>query len=774
VYTAGDAPGRHSVLATEHRPAYHKNNRKPKVDTALVHIREGSDDEPSGAAQYDTARLRVGDRYYIDRALTLTALGPADQDWLWIRTANDDKASTAASFFSFTLLDSAVVAVAYDRRGTTLPDWLQGWPEAPQGIGVSDTEASPLRVFYQTQGPGPVALGGNLAGGAVGAQSMYVVLLLASAALAPTTISVTPATVTLAPGETAQFSASFRDQLGRPIGGETVWAATGGSITAAGAYTAGDVAGTYQVTATEQATGLADTAQVTIQAPPPSGTGDLEVTSSTTGEDLDPDGYTVTVDGTSSQAIGITGSVSFTDLAAGDHAVQLSGLAANCTVSGLNPRTITVSDGGLASTTFTVSCSSSTDFPGGFVEPATSTEARAKLTSAELANLLPPAGGTFRFPAPYNTEAVRLTDVDDCAATDCVDYVGYSYWRNMNNHVGQNDILIFLGLSNTIELFTYNKLTDAVAKLGPILQGTGLQDGRSGETMYFSGTRPTTLYLTETAASPRLVRLDVITKAVEVVFDVSTQYGSDKLIWQTHSSDDDRAHSATLRRSGTYEDLGCVAYREDLTQFFYYPTSGRYDECQIDRSGRWLLIKEDVNGDNRLDNRIIDLETGAEDTLLDQDGAAGHSDMGHGYLVAADDWNSLPNAVRVWDLAQNPLQGPLVYHGTEWGGGLGHISHLNSRPGTSIADQYACNSNASRSEIPRANEIVCYRLDGSLDVLVVAPVMTDLDAAGGGSDYGKRPKGNLDVTGRYFIWTSNTAGGRLDAFIVKVPSHLLY
>jgi hypothetical protein len=344
----------------------------------------------------------------------------------------------------------------------------------------------------------------------------------------------------------------------------------------------------------------------------------------------------------------------------------------------------------------------------------------------------------------------------------------------MNNHVGQNDILIFLGLSNTIELFTYNKLTDAVAKLGPILQGTGLQDGRSGETMYFSGTRPTTLYLTETAASPRLVRLDVITKAVEVVFDVSTQYGSDKLIWQTHSSDDDRAHSATLRRSGTYEDLGCVAYREDLTQFFYYPTSGRYDECQIDRSGRWLLIKEDVNGDNRLDNRIIDLETGAEDTLLDQDGAAGHSDMGHGYLVAADDWNSLPNAVRVWDLAQNPLQGPLVYHGTEWGGGLGHISHLNGRPGTSIADQYACNSNASRTDIPRANEIICYRLDGSLNVLVVAPVMTDLDASGGGSDYGKMPKGNLDVTGRYFIWTSNTAGGRLDAFIVKIPSHLLY
>jgi hypothetical protein len=51
--------------------------------------------------------------------------------------------------------------------------------------------------------------------------------------------------------------------------------------------------------------------------------------------------------------------------------------------------------------------------------------------------------------------------------------------------------------------------------------------------------------------------------------------------------------------------------------------------------------------------------------------------------------------------------------------------------------------------------------------------MTDLDARGGGDDYAKLPKGNLDVTGRYFIWTSNVGGDRLDAFIVKVPGERL-
>lgn len=78
-----------------------------------------------------------------------------------------------------------------------------------------------------------------------------------------------------------------------------------------------------------------------------------------------------------------------------------------------------------------------------------------------------------------------------------------------------------------------------------------------------------------------------------------------------------------------------------------------------------------------------------------------------------------------------------------------------------------------------ADEIICFSLDasrnadGSLDVLVVAQVMTNPDAAGGqdrgGDDYEKLPRGNFDVTGRYFIWTTNMGGDRLDAFIVKCP-----
>ncbi len=52
-------------------------------------------------------------------------------------------------------------------------------------------------------------------------------------------------------------------------------------------------------------------------------------------------------------------------------------------------------------------------------------------------------------------------------------------------------------------------------------------------------------------------------------------------------------------------------------------------------------------------------------------------------------------------------------------------------------------------------------------------MMRKRDASGGGQPYGKLPKGNLDVTGRYVMWTCNLGTNRLDAFIVKLPVQLL-
>src|SRR5688572_9241074 len=418
--------------------------------------------------------------------------------------------------------------------------------------------------------------------------------------------------------------------------------------------------------------------------------------------------------------------------------------------------------------------------PGGFTESATAVGLRPLLSAAEIRTFLPERG-TFTFPSPYRTSGVRLSNASDCGGADCVLPVGYSYWSNLNNHAGSDTILVFLGLSRQKggggpTLFSFNKRTGQTANLGPIFPADHPLSWSTGEGWYFSGTRQNAIYAND---GPRLLRYDVASKTLETAFDATTQFGGDKYLWQAHSSADDLVHSATLRQTSTYEMLGCVVYNESTRRTSWFPKRGDFDECQIDRSGRWLVIKEQVDGLHGEDNRVVDLQSGTEQVLTDPNGASGHSDMGFGYLIAEDNFNRLPGAVRRWNLSLDMRggqpatvsgQGELVYQLASWSSGVGHIAYGNAQSSKPIDQQLACASNASREALPRVNEIVCFRLDGSLQTMVVAPNLTDLNAAGGGSDdYSKLPKGNIDVTGEYFIWTANAGSNRLDAFLVRIP-----
>lgn len=82
--------------------------------------------------------------------------------------------------------------------------------------------------------------------------------------------------------------------------------------------------------------------------PPPPPTGSVEVTTATAGESIDADGYVVAVDGGAGQAIGTDATLTVDDVEVGSRSLELGDVAANCTVSGDNPRTVNVTDGGVA------------------------------------------------------------------------------------------------------------------------------------------------------------------------------------------------------------------------------------------------------------------------------------------------------------------------------------------------------------------------------------------------------------------------------------------
>lgn len=83
--------------------------------------------------------------------------------------------------------------------------------------------------------------------------------------------------------------------------------------------------------------------------------GNLVVSVTTGGSDLDPDGYTVIADPGFTVPAAPNGSVVISPVAPGAHPVRLSGLAANCTLPN-NPDTITVAPGDTTRVAFAVTC----------------------------------------------------------------------------------------------------------------------------------------------------------------------------------------------------------------------------------------------------------------------------------------------------------------------------------------------------------------------------------------------------------------------------------
>jgi hypothetical protein len=86
--------------------------------------------------------------------------------------------------------------------------------------------------------------------------------------------------------------------------------------------------------------------------------GSLEVTTATTGDQPDPDGYTVQLDSEQPRTIGTTANLDPIEVVPGDHIVTLGGLAANCGVAGENPRPVSVFEANTSTVAFEVTCSS--------------------------------------------------------------------------------------------------------------------------------------------------------------------------------------------------------------------------------------------------------------------------------------------------------------------------------------------------------------------------------------------------------------------------------
>jgi hypothetical protein len=83
--------------------------------------------------------------------------------------------------------------------------------------------------------------------------------------------------------------------------------------------------------------------------------GSLRVITNTSGSTLDPDGYTLVLDGTLGYTMGLNDEQILSKLP-GQYSLELTEVAGNCTVAGDNPRTVTVPARETTVSTFQVTC----------------------------------------------------------------------------------------------------------------------------------------------------------------------------------------------------------------------------------------------------------------------------------------------------------------------------------------------------------------------------------------------------------------------------------
>ncbi|HKV75128.1 MAG TPA: Ig-like domain-containing protein [Gemmatimonadales bacterium] len=142
----------------------------------------------------------------------------------------------------------------------------------------SDGSSAALAVTWSATG-GTITSGGLYTAGSTAGNYRVIAIqqggtkadtaLVGVAVAAPTLqkVILTPAASSVLTGATQQFSVSGQMSDGSTKSVAVNYTATGGTITAAGLYTAGSTAGSFTVIATQQGGTLADTSAVTVTAP---------------------------------------------------------------------------------------------------------------------------------------------------------------------------------------------------------------------------------------------------------------------------------------------------------------------------------------------------------------------------------------------------------------------------------------------------------------------------------------------------------------------------
>ncbi len=367
---------------------------------------------------------------------------------------------------------------------------------------------------------------------------------------------------------------------------------------------------------------------------------------------------------------------------------------------------------------------------------------------------LPPAGGVIIDPT-FGTSILRVTDEHDGEFLQ----VAYSYWPTFNRDSTRLFVLRddsgLEGVRYRFDPLNFRLLEQAPLFVGPSPDG----DWPRTEDAIWSGVNPDVIFC---HSRLNLWAYNVATDAYALVRDFSPELGEGYLSQMSRSIDDDTFACTTLNRR--YRVSGSLAWRRTEDRVFIRPVEPEgLDEVQIDKTGRYLVISTGAQGEGAIQNRVVDLETGLEEELIDgpPDYAPGHKDVGHGFCIGHDNWT---NRLRSRKLSDPHQKKPILDFNDDWSQDQ-HVSLLADNEDWALVSLYE----QGLEHVPGLfhDELLMVATDGSQRVRRLAHHRSYVD------EYWESPRANISRDGRFIAFSSNWGQPqRRDVFILRVPGSL--
>ena len=361
---------------------------------------------------------------------------------------------------------------------------------------------------------------------------------------------------------------------------------------------------------------------------------------------------------------------------------------------------------------------------------------------------LPKAGETFVDPV-FGTTLLRVTDERD--GKSC--HNAYAYWPTFN----RNTTWFHINRSGTPWLYAFDAGKLKIADSGPLFP-KNIPAGRPNwEDAVWSGTEPDVLLC---HSGLNLWSFNVKTKQYTLVKNFAKEFPEPKgaAVAQMTVSIDDEVFAFKLKGPGPkWAVLRWAAWRRNDDRMLVNREAARgFDECHIDKSGRYLLVKERKG---KIESAVVDLQTGKTQYLTDgaPDFGPGHSDNGHDLVVGVENHK---NRILARKLSDPHTFRTALDMKKDWSQPK-HISMLADDEDWVLVSTYP------RKSTPGVfhSEIFQVATDGSGKVRRLCHHRSIYKS------YWDTPRANISRDGRFVCFTSNWGGSdRRDVFILKVPS----